>query len=238
MKTLRPLFYLLLAANIVLAALSALPLLGIQPPWAPSGEADRLERQLAPEKIHVIGSEAKSANTGTTPTATSEPTLEAPATPDPNVVACAALRNLSLEATQQLTEQAGRQGNALSVRLSGVTPTSYWVNIPPAGGKEGASKRGEALANAGIEDYIIVRDSGPNQFAISLGLFRSEEAANRLIEQLKKKNIKSARITVRDNTGNNARAEISGRNELLEPLLKDFVATHKDAAREACQPAN
>ncbi|GAB2896043.1 hypothetical protein GCM10027046_26760 [Uliginosibacterium flavum] len=224
MKTLRPFFYLLLAANIMLATLSALPLLGFQLPWAPTGEADRLTRQLTPENIQIIA---------TAPTAVST-SAGIPPAQSPNTISCIALRNLNLEATQQISEQAARQGDGLAVRLIGVTPTSYWVNIPPNGGKDGATKRGEILAKAGIEDYIIVRDSGPTQFAISLGLFRSEEAANRLIEQLKKKNIKSARITVRDNTNNNARAEISGRNEFLEPLITDFLTTHADAQRDVC----
>ena len=227
MKTLRPFFYLLLAANIMLATLSALPLLGFQLHWAPTGEADRLTRQLTPENIQIIA-------TAPTAVSTSAGSTDIPATHSPNTISCIALRNLSLEATQQISEQAARQGEGLAVRLSGVTPKSYWVNIPPNGGKDGATKRGEILAKAGIEDYIIVRDSGPTQFAISLGLFRSEEAANRLIEQLKKKNIKSARITMRDNTGNSARAEISGRNEYLEPLIADFLTTHADAQRDVC----
>ncbi|MDP5241133.1 SPOR domain-containing protein [Uliginosibacterium sp. 31-16] len=236
MKTLRPFFYLLLAANIVLAVLSALPLLGIRPPWAPSGEADRLARQLTPEKIQLITTETRAAPASVSTAIT--PTTDIRTNIDPNALACAALRNLNLEATQQLSDRAARQGDGLSVRLIGVTPTSYWVNIPPNGGKEGASKRGEVLTKVGVEDYFIERKPGPNQFAISLGLYLNEDAAKRQLEQLRKKGVTTARITVRDNTGNNARAEISGRNEYLEPLIKDFLASHKDAQRESCQPGN
>lgn len=230
MKTLRPFFYLLLAANIMLATLSALPLLGFQLPWAPTGEADRLTRQLSPGSIQLIAPTPVKESIGSA--------TEIPPETNPNAISCIALRNLNLEATQKISEQAARQGDGLAVRLIGVSPTSYWVNIPPGGGKDGATKRAEVLAKAGVEDYIIVRDSGPTQFSISLGLFRSEEAANRLIEQLKKKNIKSARVTVRDNTGNNARAEISGRNEFLEPLITDFLTTHADAQRDVCSNAS
>ena len=236
MKTLRPFFYLLLAANIVLAILLVLPLLGVQLPWTPSGEAGRLTRQLNPEKIQPLGADfAKPAASPADSTASS-PATDTATSPDPGSTACAALRNLTQDATQKLTEQATRQDKGLVVRTTGVAPKSYWVNIPPNGGKDAATKRGEDLTKAGIEDFIIVRDSGPNQFAISLGLFRSEEAANRLIEQLKKKNIKTARIAVRDNTGTGARAEITGRSESLELVLKDFLATNKDAQRDVCTP--
>lgn len=236
MKTLRPFFYLLLAANIVLAILSALPLLGIQLPWAPSGEADRLNHQLTPEKIQPLGADPAKPTPPASAITSSPATEPVAAASNPNNVVCVAVRNLTREGTQQISEQAARQDGGLAVRISGVSPTSYWVNIPPNGGKEAASRRGEDLTKAGIEDYIIVRDSGPNQYAISLGLFRSEEAANRLIEQLKKKNIKTARITVRDNTGNGARAEITGRTEPLEALLKEFLVARKDAERDACAP--
>jgi hypothetical protein len=230
MMNFRPLFFLLLAANIVLGVLTALPMLGFQLPWMPRGEADRLTRQLVPENIRILSNEAPA-----TPQAVNQaPAATQQAHTDPSTIVCVALRNLDLVGSQQLSDQAGRQGEGLTVRLSGVAGTSYWVNIPPGGGKEGATKRAETLVKAGIEDYIIVRDAGPNQYAISLGLFRSEEAANRLIEQLKKKNIKTARITVRDNTGNNARAEINGRSDLLEPFIKDFMSTHPSAQQDAC----
>lgn len=234
MKPLRFFFYLLFAANAVLLLLSALPWLGMQAPWTQSGEADRLLRQLTPEKIKLVPT---TSATGASP---GQP-LPAPVSTETSLALdtqssdCIKLRNLSLENTQTLTAQV-TQNAGLKIQLSGITPTSYWVNIPPGGGKDGANKRAEALSKLGIEDFIIVRDSGPNLFAISLGLFRNMESAQKLMDQLKKKNVKSARITVRDNTGKSAVAELSGQKDALDALISQFMLDNKDATREACAP--
>lgn len=229
MKTFRSLFYLFLAANLVLAVFSVAPLLGIQLPWAPTGEADRLIRQLNPEKIRPLPAEQVAPKSVDAPQAPANDTAAVSST-----AVCVALRNLTTEANAQLADLAGKQGDGVSLRTSGVVSPSYWVHIPPSGGKDGATKRADVLAKAGVEDYLIVRDAGPTQYAISLGLFRNEDAANRLVEQLRKKKITSARIAVRDNTGNNAKAEVSGRSDLVEPLLKDFIDHHKDVQHAPC----
>lgn len=239
MKTARTLFYLLLATNIALGLLIALPQIGIQLPWTPTGEGRQLD-QLSPEKIQLLGNAVPpQPEAPQSQPATSTQTTAAGASPtDPNTLVCAGLRNLTLEDTQQLSDAATRQGEGVTVQISGLSPTSYWVNIPPNGGKEGASKRAEVLTKVGIDDYIIVRDAGPTQYAISLGLFRSEEAARRLVEALRKKNIKSAQVTLRDNTGNNAHADITGKPAQLEALLKDYLSDHKDAQRDKCGSAS
>lgn len=237
MQILRTFFYLLLAINIVLTLFSGLGLAGVQAPWQTGGEAERLKRQLSADKIILL-------NTGPVASLTSTSLQPAPAsnsapaavTSNPDAAACVALKHLGADDVAQITTIASPLGEAVKLKASGVQPSSYWVNIPPGGGKDGAARRGEILAKAGITDYIIVRETGPNQFAISLGLFRSEEAAKRLIEQLQKKNVRTARITVRDNTNFAARVELRGSAGKVLPLVEDLMSRLKEAQREDCQP--
>lgn len=237
MQMTRTFFYLLLAANLVLALLSGLSLAGQQAPWQQAGETERLKRQLAVDKIALLSNSSETSQpvAPVALTASAPPASEqsAPAT-IPDTPACAALKGLGAEDIAQITTLALPLSEKIKLQSSGVQPTSWWVNIPPGGGKEGAVRRGEILAKAGITDYIIVREAGPNQFAISLGLFRSEEAAKRLTDQLQKKNIKTARITVRDNS--NARVELRGMSSTLTPLLEEIQSRIKSAQREDCQP--
>jgi hypothetical protein len=78
------------------------------------------------------------------------------------------------------------------------TDPGYWVYIPPLGSKVDASRKGEELKGRGITDFYIVQEAGPWQFAISLGVFNTEEAAANYLVQLKKKNVRSAVIGPRD----------------------------------------
>lgn len=233
MHLFRTFFYLALAGNIVLAVLSGMSFAGMHAPWQAAGESERTKRQLVPEKI-VLVQDAKpasaTASTSPTPQAAPQP-APLPATDSPACIAFASLGNADVENIKSLVSSAG---SSLKLKINGVQPSSYWVNIPPSGGKDGANRRGEILAKAGITDFIIVRESGPNQFAISLGLFRNEDAARRLVEQLQKKGIKTAIITTRDNTGKAARVEIHGMSSQLAGLGNEIRASLNGAQSDDC----
>lgn len=231
MHLFRTFFYLALAGNIVLAILSGMDLAGLHTPWQPPGESERLKRQLSSDKIVLLqeNKPEQSAITNTAPAPVA-------ALPNPgDTPICIAFSNLGTEDVDRIKTLVSSLGDAVKLQVNGVQPASYWVNIPPSGGKDGANRRGEILARAGITDFIIVRESGPNQYAVSLGLFRSEEAARRLVEQLQKKSIKTAVITTRDNTGKAARAEIRGLSAMLQPLQTDIQSRLKNVQNDECR---
>jgi len=73
------------------------------------------------------------------------------------------------------------------------TPTAWWVYIPPFTTKAAADKRVAELKAAGQKDVFVV-DGGPQRLAISLGAFRSEDAANALLAELTKQGVTGARV--------------------------------------------
>ncbi|PAS98706.1 MAG: hypothetical protein CGU28_00715 [Candidatus Dactylopiibacterium carminicum] len=231
MKALRVPFLLLLIFNVIAALFVALNLLGRRMPWDEPGESARLGRQLAPEQIRLV----------TTPAVPASSPRAAASAPVAGLL-CSIVSGLTQDEAQQLEgqaqEYAQRLEMSISARVSGISAPSYWVHIPPSGGKEGATRRAEILTRAGLTDLIIIRDPGPNQFAISLGLFRSEEAARRLFDQLRKRNVINVRLTVRDNTGNKARVELKGPDQILDAMVSDFISTHSHARRsDSCHAA-
>jgi hypothetical protein len=72
--------------------------------------------------------------------------------------------------------------------------SGYWVFIPPLLNKEEVGKKTAELQQLGIQDFFVVQASGPNQLAISLGTYRTEEAANAGLETLRAKGVKSAKV--------------------------------------------
>jgi len=66
--------------------------------------------------------------------------------------------------------------------------TAYWVYVPPLANKAAAETRAAVLRAAGVKDLFVV-DSGRDRFAISLGNYRTEEAADAYVAELAAKNL-------------------------------------------------
>ena len=58
-------------------------------------------------------------------------------------------------------------------------------------------KLGELKA-LGVTEFFVVQDAGPWRNAVSLGLFKSEDAANAELERLRKLGVRSAVVTRRE----------------------------------------
>lgn len=80
-------------------------------------------------------------------------------------------------------------GNRLSQRDS---TGNYWVFIPPLKSRADAEKKAAEVRALGIADLYVVLEAGPSQFAVSLGVFKTEEAANNYLAQLRPKGVRSA----------------------------------------------
>ncbi len=247
----RTLFYALVAVNIVLALLLSLPYLGVAPRWTPSGEPERLSKQLVPDSIRVLPPvlEQSSAKTNEPEKIVTEAPREEQSRPEPVAQSvsssqenekpeesrCVVLKGLQEELATSISARVRKSGK-LQLSTSGTTNSvSYWVHIPADGGKEAAERRIEILERNGFSDHFIVRESGENQYAVSLGLYRTEELAKRRLESLQKAGIKTAKITTREN--NVQRMELKGPKKAVESLLATLSSLNKGkaVAHENCQ---
>ncbi len=68
------------------------------------------------------------------------------------------------------------------------TPTTYWTFLPPFANRAAADKRLGDLKAAGLTDAFVV-DGGSQRFAIGLGAWRTEDAANAQQAALAKRGI-------------------------------------------------
>ncbi|WP_051710647.1 SPOR domain-containing protein [Andreprevotia chitinilytica] len=125
----------------------------------------------------------------------------APATPAPVAEAQGAL-------CLRWTGITGDQANIARDKLRQLgltaqeTPASqnakYWVYVPPLADLETAKKKAQQFAELGVDDYFVVNNGSKWQNAISLGIFSTQEAGNRRLEELKQKGVKSAIVRERD----------------------------------------
>jgi cell division protein FtsN len=69
---------------------------------------------------------------------------------------------------------------------------SYWVYIPPLKTQADADKKAGELKARSVTDFYIMQDNDQWRFAVSLGVFKTEEAANNYLGQLRQKGVRSA----------------------------------------------
>lgn len=95
-------------------------------------------------------------------------------------------RSEKLLATLKLDDRLGQR----TVEYS----TGYWVYIPPQKNRKEAHKKLEQLKELEVSDYFVVQEHGPWLNAISLGIFKTEEAAQRYLAKLKEQGVRSAKV--------------------------------------------
>ena len=108
-----------------------------------------------------------------------------------NVAPTDARRVDSLLAPLQLGQRLVRE----SVTVPEVT--SHIVFIAPQGSKEAAERKAAELKNLGVTNYFIMSDNTPMKWAISLGVFKSPNAAQTLLGALNRQGVVGARVAQR-----------------------------------------
>ncbi|MDP1634941.1 MAG: SPOR domain-containing protein, partial [Gallionellaceae bacterium] len=94
-------------------------------------------------------------------------------------------------ATQAL--EAMKLGDRLSQRIVEQNH-GYWVYIPPLKNKAEVERKIEQLKVRGVEEYYVVQGEGTWLNAISLGVFKTEEAAQKYLAFLRSRTVVSARV--------------------------------------------
>ncbi|OFZ99607.1 MAG: hypothetical protein A3H35_17035 [Betaproteobacteria bacterium RIFCSPLOWO2_02_FULL_62_17] len=107
--------------------------------------------------------------------------------------------------------------------------TGWWVFMPPQASRQGAVQKVEELKRLGIDEYFIVQEDAKFRFAISLGIFRSEEAAQKKLEQLQGRGVRTARVGPRTTPVNRLSLQLRDVQEGAQPkvveLVKEFPGT-------------
>jgi len=168
----RTLVVLLLLANLALAGYLWLD-------GASGGEGMRLKQQVQPDKIKLLSPQEVAALGPSKAAALADVCLEwGPFGENDRARALAELDPLAL-------------GKLVSQRRVEAT-TAWWTFLPPFANKAAADKRIAELKAAGLKDLFVV-DGGPQRFAISLGAFKTEEAASAQLAELAKQGVAGAK---------------------------------------------
>ena len=200
----RTLFLLLLLANVAFFAWSRY----VSPPDA-SADPLPLSRQIEPEKLKVIGPNEL-------PPVTSRPAAA------PVALKCLEWGSFTL-ADAPRAEKA-LEPLALGARLAQrrtEEAAGWWVFIPPQGSRPAAMKKATELKALSIEDYFIVQEEGPYRWALSLGVFRTEEAAQARLAALRDQGVRSAQVGPRETIVPKVWLQVKGVDGALQARLRE-----------------
>jgi hypothetical protein len=75
----------------------------------------------------------------------------------------------------------------------------YWVYVPPLKTKAETDRKVGELKALGVSDFFLVQDAGQWRNAISLGIFKTDEAAQAYLGKLKERGVRSAVAERREN---------------------------------------
>ena len=88
-------------------------------------------------------------------------------------------------------------GDRLSTREANIT-AGWWVYMPAQRSQAAVNKKAAELREVGVTEFLPLTEAGPWRYAISLGVFRSEQAANNYLRQLREKGVRSAVVGDRE----------------------------------------
>lgn len=200
-------FWALLAGNAVLFAYGRGYLGTVE---GGEREPQRLKNQLAGERMVMLTAlEARAAAAAVAeaaPPAVETPPEPVPA-PVPQTVACTQAGVFAAADARRFETRIDRLGfrdrqSRIGVPFQEVT--SHLVYLPPNGGKEGADKRVAELKEKGVENFFVMHGDSPLRWAVSLGVFKSEAAAQGLVAALNKQGVRGVRILPRGPQGTRA----------------------------------
>ena len=228
----RALFLLLLAASLGFFA------------WArflaapdPAIDPQPLAQQIEPEKLRVV--QENELATTPPPAAPKPKPGPAPAAPEPAPLAC--LEWGSFSPADAVRAEQRLEPLALGARLAqhrGEETAGWWVFIPPQPNRAAAQRKAAELKKLGVDEYFIVQEEGRQRWALSLGVFRAEDAAQAHLEALRAKGVKSAVIGQRETrvpkVWFQARTVEPALHARLQEIAREFegATLHECAARQ------
>lgn len=89
-------------------------------------------------------------------------------------------------------------GESLQLRaVQRFDASRWWVHMPAYNKREDAQRKLAELRQLGVTDYFLMSDTAAGTFTLSLGLFKTKDAAQALLEKLRTQGVRSALVSER-----------------------------------------
>ena len=207
------------------------------PPDAAADPAP-LARQIDPEKLKIVAPKDLPPPAPPKPVAAVKPEPPPPAAP---AVALKCMEWGSFTIADAPRAEKALEPLALGARLGqrrSEESAGWWVFIPPqaraANARQAALKKAAELRALGVEDYFIVQEEGQHRWALSLGVFRTEDAARARLAVLRAQGVRSAMVGARETVVPKVWLQVRGVDPALEAKLKELTVQVESTELRTC----
>lgn len=190
---------LLALVNVIFFAVmhwgAALTVDSINPPVQAALNADKI-KLLDMSAASAAASAPASSVSASAPAVTAIPVAQTVATSAPSgKLSCMEWGEFSGTDLQRAEKALApmKLGNRLKQRLVEYA-NGYWVYIAPMKSHAQVEQKIAQLKERGVADYFVIQEAGPWQYAISLGVFKTEEAAKKFLGKLRTQGVKTATL--------------------------------------------
>ena len=196
-----------------------------------------LARQMEPEKLKIVPP-AELARQATKKPAPAAPSPQVPAGPAPTASATAACMEWGsftlndAPRAEKALEPLGL-GERVAQRRTEET-AGWWVFIPSQGSRQAAFKKAAELKNLGIDEFFVVGEEGTYRWAVSLGVFRNEDAAQARLAALRAQGVRSARVGPREMVVPKVWLQVKSVDAPLQARLKEIASQVDGSELRAC----
>ncbi len=192
-----------------------------------------LAQQIEPRNLRILPPDGEAARPAEAPMPTPKP-IAADAPP----AACLEWGGFAAAEVARAKLALGplAPGERLSQRR-GNEPADWWVFIPPQGNRPGAQKKAAELKSLGFsaEEYFIVQDEGPSRWAVSLGVFGTEDAAKAQLEGVRGRGVRLAQVGAREAQVPKVWFQVRAVSAAQQGMLRELTAGFPGTELRACQ---
>ncbi|MES2757806.1 MAG: SPOR domain-containing protein [Pseudomonadota bacterium] len=192
-------------------------------------EPARIKNQLNTDKLALLPA---------APAIAAAPAVAAVAAPKPEALACFEIGNFAQADARRFEARLAPLDLGERLTRQAVTSTevsSYMVIIPPQGSKEAADRKAGELRALGVTNFFIMNDTSPLKWAISLGVFKSEAAAQSQLATLNKQGVGTARVNPRGTQTTRQAFQFRGTDAAEKSRIDDIAGAFPAAATRACK---
>jgi hypothetical protein len=190
-----------------------------------AADANPLARQVEPEKLKIVPpGELRPPPPAPKPAAAAAP-----------LVACLEWGSFTVSdypRAEKALEPLALGGRLAQRRTEEVA--GWWVHMPPQGSRQAALRKSGELKALGVQDYFIVAEDGEWRWALSLGVYRTEEAAQARLAALRAQGVRSAVVAPRETVVPKVWLQVKGVDAALEARLKDVARQVEGSELRAC----
>jgi len=126
-------------------------------------------------------------------------------------------------------------GERLAQRRTEET-AGWWVFIPSQGSRQAALKKAAELKALGVEEFFVLAEDSQFRWALSLGVFRNEDAAQARLAALRNQGVRTARVGPRELVVPKVWLQVKSVDAATEARLKEIAGTIEGSELRGCPP--